>query len=319
MSRKNKENVSENVTENVTENVIAQKPIFGGISFDNETILKDFENVQLDTDGNEIVSYKMVVQSLDDEIGNIVITDTQAIIALKGLENVQTVDKWLQYRRGAYLVELMSSRFAIDNDIKSVKKLAEIINLGIESSTCNSLESTARKLGVTFDMNGNLELADELPVLPFYHYSQIISLVEETENGYDRTVLKDFIEKCNITPLTPQSKLKELFKKYKNGQINTTYELPDKLQEKINKENKAKQKADEEKKRAEELQKNTTMYIADKTQNAKTIQDKKVIALDLIASLSDILENISGSLFDENLQKITELQVAIANYNDDEN
>lgn len=312
MARK-ENNVSEKTKVIATSNQLGLN--ISNLSFNTESILKEFEKVTTDSQGNEIISYEMTVKTINNDTSEyITITDRQAIESIRGLQNTQALDKWLNYRQGAYLVQLMDSRFITDNEIKSVSKLAEMIELGVETSTSNALESVARKLGVTFDENGNLELADNLPILSFWNYSSIISLVIETENGYDRSHLKDFLTKCNISALTSQKKIKELFKKYKNGEIDDSLELPDKLAEKVKKEQVAKTKATSEKERAKSLSENTTLYITDKMSKAKTLSEKKAIALDLIDALNNAIESISADLLLSYMDTFNEITKSITDF-----
>lgn len=282
---------------------------FSGISFNTDTILEKYTVVTTDDQGQEIISYRMTVNGIGEHLGESWdITDRNAIESIEGLRNTQALDKWLSYRQGAYLMQLVDSSFMKDNEIKSVSKLADMIDLGVETSTSNALESVSRKLGVTFDNNGNLHLADGLPLLSFWTYSNIISLVVESEDGYDRSHLVDFIQKCNVTPLMSQKRVKEIFKDYKAGKIGGTMVLPDKLADKVKKEEDTRRKAEEEKKKAEEIKNSATAYTASRMETAKNFMERKAVVLDMIQGLFDAIASISESKATEINDYFDELQ-----------
>lgn len=282
---------------------------FSGISFNTDTILEKYTVVTTDDQGQEIISYRMTVNGIGEHLGESWdITDRNAIESIEGLRNTQALDKWLSYRQGAYLMQLVDSSFMKDNEIKSVSKLADMIDLGVETSTSNALESVSRKLGVTFDNNGNLHLADGLPLLSFWTYSNIISLVVESEDGYDRSHLVDFIQKCNVTPLMSQKRVKEIFKDYKAGKIGGTMVLPDKLADKVKKEEDTRRKVEEEKKKAEEIKNSATAYTASRMETAKNFMERKAVVLDMIQGLFDAIASISESKATEINDYFDELQ-----------
>ena len=145
----------------------------------------------------------------------------------------------------------------------------------------------------SFDDNGNLHLADGLPLLSFWTYSNIISLVVETDDGYDRSHLIDFIKKCNVTPLMSQKKVKELFKDYKDGKIGESMILPDKMAEKIKKEKEAKEKQSAEKEKAKQIAESASAYVSNRMATAENFMEKQAIILDLIDSLWQSIDSIS--------------------------
>lgn len=291
MSSKNKGNNGNNENTTVLTSSMGE---FSGISFNTDAILSKYAVTTLDGNGQEIVSYSMTVNGIGEHVGESwQITDRNAIESIEGLRNTQALDKWLSYRQGAYLMQLVDSSFMKDNEIKSVAKLADMIDLGVETSTSNALESVSRKLGVTFDDSGNLHLADGLPLLSFWTYSNIISLVVESDDGYDRSHLVDFIQKCNVTPLMSQKRVKELFKDYKAGKIGGTMVLPDKLADKVKKEEENRQKAEDEKKRADAIKNSASAYTASRMESAKNFMERKAVVLDMIQGLFDAIASIS--------------------------
>lgn len=284
-------------TNNATVNNEAMLPSMGefnSITFNTDAILSQYQHVEKDSQGNEVITYSMSVNGVGEHAGETFdINDRHAIEAIVGLRNTQALDKWLSYRQGAYLMQLVDSPFMRNNEIKSVAKLADTIDLGVETSTSNALESVSRKLGVNFDANGNLHLADALPLLSFWTYSNIISLVVETDNGYDRSHLIDFIKKCNVTPLMSQKKVKELFKDYKDGKIGESMSLPDKMAEKLKKEKEVKEKQSAEKEKAKQIAESASAYVTNRMASAENFMEKQAIILDLIDSLWQSIDSIS--------------------------
>lgn len=286
-------NKKNNVTVN-NETMLPSMGEFNSITFNTDAILAQYQHVEKDSQGNEVITYSMSVNGVGEHAGETFdINDRHAIEAIVGLRNTQALDKWLSYRQGAYLMQLVDSPFMKNNEIKSVAKLADTIDLGVETSTSNALESVSRKLGVNFDDNGNLHLADGLPLLSFWTYSNIISLVVETDDGYDRTHLIDFIKKCNVTPLMSQKKVKELFKDYKDGKIGESMSLPDKMAEKLKKEKEAKEKQSAEKEKAKQIAESASAYVTNRMASAENFMEKQAIILDLIDSLWQSIDSIS--------------------------
>ena len=268
------------------------------LSFSEEDLLKNYTVHTKTADGQEVVSYRMEVPIISgDNKGQLMaITDRTAIEAIEGIKVCQKLDKWISYKQGAYLVQLADSSFMQANEIGSINKLAQLIDLGVEMSTSNALETVARRLEVTFDDKGNLIIPDNLPLLSFWTYSNIISLVDKepmTNGHYDRTHLVDFITKCNVTPLMSQKRVKELFKKYKSGEIEDCLELPQNIIDEEKKRSDAKDKQEKEKKKADEIAKSAKAYASDRMSNAKTFTEKKVVVLDLIGTLADSLYELS--------------------------
>ena len=286
----------ETMTQTTEVQANAIQPVFAGVTFSKESILKDYEKVTKLENGSEVVSYSMSVDIIDEKLGSgsMEITDASAIEAIVGLRNSEKLEKWASYRKGAYLVQLVNSSFMQDNDVKSVERLAKMINLGVEGSSANSLENVARKLGVTFDDNGNLSFADrELPLLSFWHYNNIISLITQNEDGsYNYDSLKDFLKVANVTPLMSQKRLKELFNDYRNGRLSGSVALPDKVSEKATKD--AKRMA-EMKEKAEKAK--ATVSAKSAIDNAKTFMERKAVALSALEALQQCVENI-GEVID---------------------
>ena len=274
----------------------AIQPVFAGVTFSKDSILKDYEKVTKLENGSEVVSYSMNVEIIDEKLGSgsMEITDASAIEAIVGLRNSEKLEKWASYRKGAYLVQLVNSSFMQDNDVKSVERLAKMINLGVEGSSANSLENVARKLGVTFDDNGNLSFADsDLPLLSFWHYNNIISLISQNEDGsYNYDSLKDFLKVANVTPLMSQKRLKELFNDYRNGRLSGSVALPDKVSEKASKDAK---RIAEMKEKAEKAK--ATVSAKSAIDNAKTFMERKAVALSALEALQQCVENI-GEVID---------------------
>lgn len=288
----NKTNSKQEVLVNPVSNV--------ALSFQEDDLLKNYTIHAKSDDGQDIVSYHMDVKIIsgDNKGQYMSITDRTAIEAIEGIKLCQKLDKWIAYKQGAYLVKLADSNFMQANEIGSINKLAQLIDLGIEMSTSNALETVARRLEVSFDDKGNLILPDNLPLLSFWTYSNIISLVdkEAMSNGhYDRTHLIDFITKCNVTPLMSQKRVKELFKKYKAGEIEDCLELPQNIIDEEKKRSEAKDKQEKEKKKADDIAKSAKAYASERMNNAKTFTEKKVIVLDLLATLADALYELSDS------------------------
>lgn len=270
------------------------------VSFNEDDLLKNYTIHTKSADGQEVVSYRMEVPIISgDNKGQLMaITDRTAIEAIEGIKVCQKLDKWISYKQGAYLVQLADSSFMQANEIGSINKLAQLIDLGVEMSTSNALETVARRLEVTFDDKGNLIIPDNLPLLSFWTYSNIISLVDKepmADGHYDRTHLIDFITKCNVTPLMSQKRVKELFKKYKSGEIEDCLELPQNIIDEEKKRADAKDKQEKEKKKADDIAKSAKAYASERMNNAKTFTEKKVVVLDLISSLGDALYELSDS------------------------
>lgn len=286
---------------NSNNGVLAINPIENvATSFNEEDLLKNYTLHDKSEDGQEIISYRMEVPIISgDNKGQLMaITDRSAIEAIEGIKLCQKLDKWISYKQGAYLVQLADSNFMKANEIGSINKLAQMIDLGVEMSTSNALETVARRLEISFDETGNLIIPDNLPLLSFWTYSNIISLVdrEPMSNGhFDRSHLIDFITKCNVTPLMSQKRVKELFKKYKSGEIEDCLELPQNIIDDEKKRADAKDKQDREKEKAKKIAESAKAYASDRMSNAKTFTEKKVIVLDLIGSLADALYELSDS------------------------
>lgn len=291
----------------------AIQPVFAGVTFSKDSILKEYEKVTKLENGSEVVSYSMSVDIIDEKVGSGVmeITDASAIEAIVGLRNSEKLEKWASYRKGAYLVQLVDSSFMKDNDVKSVERLAKMINLGVEGSSANSLENVARKLGVTFDDNGNLSFADsELPLLSFWHYNNIISLITQNDDGsYNYDSLKDFLKVANVTPLMSQKRLKELFNDYRNGRLSGSVALPDKVSEKATKDAK---RIAEMKEKAEKAK--ATVSAKTAIDNAKTFMERKAVALSALEALQQCVENIGEAIdidFDSIRLAIVELEETV--------
>lgn len=303
----------ETMTQTMEVQANAIQPVFAGVTFSKESILKDYEKVTKLENGSEVVSYSMSVDIIDEKLGSgsMEIIDASAIEAIVGLRNSEKLEKWASYRKGAYLVQLVNSSFMQDNDVKSVERLAKMINLGVEGSSANSLENVARKLGVTFDDNGNLSFADrELPLLSFWHYNNIISLITQNEDGsYNYDSLKDFLKVANVTPLMSQKRLKELFNDYRNGRLSGSVALPDKVSEKASKD--AKRMA-EMKEKAEKAK--ATVSAKSAIDNAKTFMERKAVALSALEALQQCVENIGETIdidFDAIRLAIVELEETV--------
>lgn len=306
MAKKNNETMTQ--TTEVQANAI--QPVFAGVTFSKDSILKEYEKVTKLENGSEVVSYSMSVDIIDEKLGTgtMEITDASAIEAIVGLRNSEKLEKWASYRKGAYLVQLVNSSFMQDNDVKSVERLAKMINLGVEGSSANSLENVARKLGVSFDENGNLSFADaDLPLLSFWHYNNIISLVTQNEDGrYNYESMKDFLKVANVTPLMSQKRLKELFNDYRNGRLSGSVALPDKVSEKASKDAR---RIAEMKEKAEKAK--ATVSAKTAIDNAKTFMERKAVALSALEALQQCVENIGESIdidFDSIRLAIVELE-----------
>lgn len=291
MAKKN----NETMTQTTEVQASAIQPVFAGVTFSKDSILKEYEKVTKLENGSEVVSYSMSVDIIDEKLGTgtMEITDASAIEAIVGLRNSEKLEKWASYRKGAYLVQLVNSSFMQDNDVKSVERLAKMINLGVEGSSANSLENVARKLGVSFDENGNLSFADnDLPLLSFWHYNNIISLVTQNEDGsYNYDSMKDFLKVANVTPLMSQKRLKELFNDYRNGRLSGSVALPDKVSEKASKDAK---RIAEMKEKAEKAK--ATVSAKSAIDNAKTFMERKAVALSALEALQQCVENIGESI-----------------------
>ena len=299
-------------TENTNVATVETTATFGGITFNTETMLKEYEKVTTTSDGKEVISYEMPVDLIDKSNGDsIVITDKNAIESIVGLRNSDKLEKWASFRKGAYLVQLVDSQFMVDNDIKSVEKLAKMINLGVEGSSANSLENVSRKLGVSFDEYGNLHFTDEtLPLLSFWHYNNIISLVTQNDDGtYNYDSSKDFLTVANVTPIMSQKRLKELFNDYRNGRLTGKIAIPDKVSEKAAKDAK---RAAENKEKAEKAK----AIVSAKTaiESAITFTEKQAVALSALEAFEDTLKNLGADLsidFDEIRLMITSLEETV--------
>ena len=285
----------ETMTQTTEVQASAIQPVFAGVTFSKDSILKEYEKVTKLENGSEVVSYSMSVDIIDEKVGSGVmeITDASAIEAIVGLRNSEKLEKWASYRKGAYLVQLVDSSFMKDNDVKSVERLAKMINLGVEGSSANSLENVARKLGVAFDENGNLSFSDsELPLLSFWHYNNIISLITQNDDGsYNYDSLKDFLKVANVTPLMSQKRLKELFNDYRNGRLSGSVALPDKVSEKASKDAK---RIAEMKEKAEKAK--ATVSAKSAIDNAKTFMERKAVALSALEALQQCVENIGETI-----------------------
>lgn len=303
----------ETMTQTTEVQASAIQPVFAGVTFSKDSILKEYEKVTKLENGSEVVSYSMSVDIIDEKVGSGVmeITDASAIEAIVGLRNSEKLEKWASYRKGAYLVQLVDSSFMKDNDVKSVERLAKMINLGVEGSSANSLENVARKLGVTFDDNGNLSFADsDLPLLSFWHYNNIISLITQNDDGsYNYDSLKDFLKVANVTPLMSQKRLKELFNDYRNGRLSGSVALPDKVSEKASKDAK---RIAEMKEKAEKAK--ATVSAKSAIDNAKTFMERKAVALSALEALQQCVENIGEAIdidFDSIRLAIVELEETV--------
>lgn len=304
---------NETMTQTTEVQASAIQPVFAGVTFSKDSILKEYEKVTKLENGSEVVSYSMSVDIIDEKVGSGVmeITDASAIEAIVGLRNSEKLEKWASYRKGAYLVQLVDSSFMKDNDVKSVERLAKMINLGVEGSSANSLENVARKLGVSFDDNGNLSFSDaELPLLSFWHYNNIISLITQNDDGsYNYDSLKDFLKVANVTPLMSQKRLKELFNDYRNGRLSGSVALPDKVSEKASKDAK---RIAEMKEKAEKAK--ATVSAKSAIDNAKTFMERKAVALSALEALQQCVENIGEAIdidFDSIRLAIVELEETV--------
>lgn len=311
MAKKNNETMTQ--TTEVQANANEKQTLFAGVSFSTETMLKEYEKVTTLDNGTEVISYSMSVDIIDEKLGTgtMEITDASAIEAIVGLRNSEKLEKWASYRKGAYLVQLVNSSFMQDNDVKSVERLAKMINLGVEGSSANSLENVARKLGVSFDENGNLSFSDaDLPLLSFWHYNNIISLVTQNEDGsYNYDSMKDFLKVANVTPLMSQKRLKELFNDYRNGRLSGSVALPDKVSEKASKDAK---RIAEMKEKAEKAK--ATVSAKSAIDNAKTFMERKAVALSALEALQQCVENIGEAIdidFDSIRLAIVELEETV--------
>ena len=305
--------INETMTQTTEVQASAIQPVFAGVTFSKDLILKEYEKVTKLENGSEVVSYSMSVDIIDEKVGSGVmeITDASAIEAIVGLRNSEKLEKWASYRKGAYLVQLVDSSFMKDNDVKSVERLAKMINLGVEGSSANSLENVARKLGVAFDDNGNLSFSDsELPLLSFWHYNNIISLITQNDDGsYNYDSLKDFLKVANVTPLMSQKRLKELFNDYRNGRLSGSVALPDKVSEKASKDAK---RIAEMKEKAEKAK--ATVSAKSAIDNAKTVMERKAVALSALEALQQCVENIGEAIdidFDSIRLAIVELEETV--------
>ena len=72
-------------------------------------------------------------------------------------------------------------------------------------------------------------------------------------------------------------------------------ELPQNIIDEEKKRADAKDKQEKEKKKADDIAKSAKAYASERMTNAKTFTEKKVVVLDLIASLGDALYELSDS------------------------
>lgn len=296
-----KENTT-NVTVNNTNNVA-----FSLATFTTDSLLSSYQkDVATNENGNSVVKYEMILQGKGD-VQDYTLTDQMAIAAIEGIRQADKLEKYASYRKGAFLVQLVDSPFMRDNQVASISELAKNYELGVETSTANALESVSRKLGVSFDELGNMHFADDtLPQLSFWHYSQIVSLVQAKENGgYDYSNLHEFLELAHVSPLMSQKRLKELFNDYRNGRIEgQQLALPDSVTEKAKKDAERVAKAEKEKKSAEDAKKIVSAKVA--IDLAQSFVDKQSVAISAVQALRDCLTEI-GVDFD-----LTEIMSAIA-------
>ena len=103
------------------------------VSFNEDDLLKNYTLHTKSADGQDVVSYRMEVPIISgDNKGQLMaITDRVAIEAIEGIKVCQKLDKWISYKQGAYLVKLADSSFMKANEIGSINKLAQLIDLEI--------------------------------------------------------------------------------------------------------------------------------------------------------------------------------------------
>lgn len=281
---------------------------FSAEMFTADSLLSECGTLVKAKDGTEVMEYSLRLKG-KGETEDCTITDSAAIAAIKGIQAADKLEKYAAYRKGGFLVQLVDSRFMRDNEIKSVSQLAANYELGVETSTSNALENVARRLGVSFDENGNLHFADDsLPKLSFWHYSQIISLVTEDSAGaYNYDSLKDFLTAANVSPIMSQKRLKELFNDYRNGRLESKVALPDSVTEKAKKDAERVEKAEKERQKAEEAKRIVSASVA--LEKAESFTDKQDVALSALKALVDCLR-VLGINADEN-ESIDNLRLSI--------
>lgn len=293
-NRTNKTSATINSTLGMLENASAP------ITFDREAILASYTTTTKTKDGKEVdsLSFDIRLNERDAKTGVSVITTSNAdvIESIVGLQNADKLEKWSAYRKGYYLVKLASTSFGEKQNCKSIKAIADKFQIGVDGSTANSLESVARRLGVYFDEAGILHFADDtLPRLSFWAYNNIISLVTENEAGAETTYnydsLKDFIARSEITPLTSQKVVKELFNLYRNGKLNNEIALPDSVAERAEKDRKVKEEREAKKQEAEKAKAIVSARVA--IENAKSFQEKQAVALSALKALQDCMEELA--------------------------
>lgn len=288
---------------------------FAPNTFTSDNLLSDVESVVSEIGGNDVIEYKLrLVGKGDTE--DYILTDLTAIEAIKGIQAADKLEKYATYRKGAYLVQLIDSPFMKDNELKSVSALAAKYELGVETSTANALESVARKLGVTFDENGTMSFADsELPMLSFWHYSQVISLVTQDEHGnFDYTCLKEFFRLAHVSPIMSQKTLKERFNDYRNGRMEgATAKLPDSVTEKAKKDAERIAQAEKEKQERENAKKIVSASIA--LEKAESFENKQAVALSALDALAECMGAIgistAATFFDDIREMIVDAKEAV--------
>lgn len=255
--------------------------------FSTDTLLADCETEV----AGDVVEYRLTLKGKGDT-EDCTITDQKAIEAIKGIQLADKLEKYVSFRKGAFLVQLVDSTFMKNNDIKSVAQLAKNYELGVETSTANALETVARRLCVSFDNDGKLHLADEsLPVLSFWHYSQVISLVTQDSTGnWNYDSIKDFFKVAQVTPIMSQKRLKELFNEYRNGRLTGKVALPDSVTEKANKDAKRVEEAEAQKRKAEEAKRVVSATVA--LEKAEDFTSKQAVALSALDALTECLQAI---------------------------
>lgn len=273
-------------------NATVNNATFSTTMFSTDSLLSDCGTLVKTENGSEIMQYSYKLSG-KGETEDYILTDPIAIEAIKGIQAADKLEKYSSYRKGAFLVQLVDSRFMKDNEIKSVSQLANNYELGVETSTSNALENVARKLGVYFDEYNNMHFADdELPRLSFWHYSQIISLVTDNENGgYSYDSLKDFLAVAHVSPIMSQKRLKELFNDYRNGRLaGSLVALPDSVTEKARKDAERVAKAENEKRKAEDAKRLVSASVA--LEKAEDFNSKQAVALSALDALCQCLEAI---------------------------
>lgn len=288
--------MSKNTKTNATDNQKVATSTAYGITadmFTDDKLLADVPSVTQNADGGaEVIEYRMTLKG-KGETADYTLTDPAAIKAIKGIQAADALEKYAAYRKGTFLVALVDSPFMKNNEVASVAKLAANYELGVETSTANALENVCRRLGVTFDENNDMHFADDtLPKLSFWHYSQIISLVTDSETGgYKYDSLKDFLRVAQVSPIMSQKKLKELFNDYRNGRLKgATVELPDNVTEKARKDAERVAKAESEKKRAEDAKRIVSASVA--LEKAEDFTSKQAVALSAVDAVVECVKSI---------------------------